>query len=185
MKKTDFLKIMIVISAIFMVSCEMFIPDPIDPRLSRYTEDGRDVSSALINDNAWIVKGETSFKFGYFPNHYITYQPENDTLFVEFNSDTNIGFVLVGYGITQVKDLNMLHNKKISINGENFYAIYGGKKADNGQIYFKNVISNDSSAILSGTFGFTLSDPPTKVSYGRFDFTIKKERNFHVKSDLP
>lgn len=183
-----FIKIFIfTVIAVFLLSCEKFIPDPIDPRLSRYTEEGRNVSSALINDNVWIAKGETYLVWitpHYDYAHYITYQPKNDTLFLDFkprNSDSNIQFVFVGYGITNVNELNVMRDKKIQINGESFYAVYGGKKANNGQIYFKHVTSNDSTAVLSGTFGFTIADPPTKVSYGRFDFRVRKDENFRVK----
>lgn len=187
MKKTDVIKLLIAAIVIFLASCEKFIPDPVDPRLSRYTEDGRNISSALINDRVWIAKGETYWAWSapaYDPMHFITYQPKNDTLFVDFkhsNSDSNIRFTLVGHGIKEVKDLNMLRDKKIPINEENFYAVYGGNKAQNGQIYFKHVDSNDSTAVLSGTFGFTIGDPPTKVSYGRFDFRVEKNENFRLK----
>ena len=185
----NFIKIFIFsATTIFLISCEKFIPDPIDPRLSRYTEDGRNISSALINDKVWIAKGKAywMWRLGYDYEHYFTYQPKNDTLFLDFkahNSDSNIKFVFVGYGITSVKELNLLRDKKIPINGESFYAVYGGNKANNGQIHFKNVTNNDSTAVLSGTFGFTIADPPTKVSYGRFDFRVSDGINFRIKED--
>jgi hypothetical protein len=37
--------------------------------------------------------------------------------------------------------------------------------------------------VLSGTFGFTIADPPTKVSYGRFDFRVSDGINFRIKED--
>ncbi|MDP4189846.1 MAG: hypothetical protein Q8905_17505, partial [Bacteroidota bacterium] len=59
-------------------------------------------------------------------------------------------------------------------------------KGEIGQIYFRNVSLQDSSSVvvISGTFGFSYSDPAnetTKVSYGRFDYKIRENEDFIIK----
>ena len=181
MKRLNFLIICAVLLFVFE-SCESFIPDPVDPRLSKYTEKGLNVSSALINDSVWIAEPAFYFKHGVDPNHYLIYQPDNDTISIQINGNSGtIEFVFIGYGIDDLQKLNKLREKKILVGNQNFYATFNDVKAENGQIYFKHVESTDSMAILSGTFGFTIPDPAIKVSYGRFDFKVRKGDNFRIK----
>lgn len=39
---------------LFLTSCDaVFVPDPVDPRLPKYTEDGNNVAGALVNGDLW------------------------------------------------------------------------------------------------------------------------------------
>lgn len=175
--------------ALFLVSCESFIPDPVDPRLSMYTEKGLNVSSALVNDRAWKAEPDffAGWGFGLLPNHDLTYQPLNDTLFLEMkgkrdSTSAAITFIFTKLGITNLQDMNQFRDRKFSIDGKTISATYNSIPAGEGQIYFKHAQANDSTAVLSGTFGFTTHNPVLKVSYGRFDIRIRKEVNFRVKN---
>lgn len=179
----------IIVCAMFFAACETFIPDLVDPRLSLITEDGRDVSSALINNEPWIAKGYSSFapkSSGYNPNHHFVCQIENDTLFWEIDgkigeTPKSIGFVIIGRGLKEASAFEKLSDKKLQIDGNNVYAVYDGEKFESGQIYFRRVESSGNSCIISGTFGFTTTSTSIKVSYGRFDIKISKDENFKIK----
>lgn len=168
-------------------SCDFFIPDPVDPRLSKYTEDGLNVSSALINDAVWIAEPAFNFKSGEDPNHYLIYQTDSDTISIEIKGNSGtLEFVLIGYGIDDLQKINKLREKKIPVGTQNFYATFNNVRAENGQIYFKHVESTDTTAVLSGTFGFDIiTDPPTKIAYGRFDMSFRKNRNFMMIPKQP
>ncbi len=55
MKKLDFKRIsLLLIGIVFLIACDnIFVPDPIDPRLPKYTEEGYETGGAFINDSLW------------------------------------------------------------------------------------------------------------------------------------
>lgn len=181
MKKLKFLSICVVLLLVFE-SCESFIPDPVDPRLSKYTEEGLNVSSALINDAVWIAEPAFYFKYGTDRKHYMIYQPVNDTLNIEMRGNTGtVKFIFIGYGTDELQKLNTLREKKIPVDNQKLYATLNDVNAQSGQVYFKYATATDSTAVLSGTFGFNITAPPTKVTHGRFDMFFSKNNNYIIK----
>ncbi|TKG91163.1 hypothetical protein EYV94_22420 [Puteibacter caeruleilacunae] len=182
-------RLILVVSCFALVACEgIFIPDPIDPRIPKYTETGNDVAGALINDEIW--ESVRSFSFpNYTQVSTIHIWPEKDSLEVCFFGETNsrsacIGFHLTDLGIQSFNDLKKLEGEKVSLDGEENLGYYfedgvGGNQYGTGQVYFKQVLpKEDSGIILSGTFGFTITNGAHKgmnVLYGRFDYYIDKD----------
>ena len=208
MKKLSFIKISTVLVYLFLIlnGCDgIFVPDPIDPRIPKYTEDGNNVAGAFINDNAW--KSIVTKKFPYFYNEpFITVWQKSDSLAIGFSGNTNgqssfIEFHLSDLNISKFEDLAALDGKKIQLDGikntgfyiEN-YTPYSYNNKGIGQIYFKHVSIQDSNVrlegqtskivIISGTFGFTINHSDgkiTKVTSGRFDYRITESPNFKTK----
>jgi hypothetical protein len=189
-----------------LVSCKgVFILDPIDPRLPKYTEEGNNVAGAFVNQDVWkSVVGFGLNSSRYKP--YLTVYSNKDSLVLSFDgqivkgenvlADSYITFHLKDLNIHTFSDLKNLKNKIIQLDGvKNYSAI---TRTDNssssstcngtagiGQIYFKNVTVNESqnSVILSGTFGFTITNSncgTTEVSYGRFDYSFQKDSNLWI-----
>jgi hypothetical protein len=189
---------MLVLTVILITSCNgVFIPDPIDPRLPKYTEEGNNVAGAFIDDDTW----KSIVKIG-FPQIYdaplVAVWPARDSLVIRFygsvsDESSTIEFHLTGLNINKFEDLLLLNDKKIQLDGDRNVGFhiqnynpttYEDKSI--GQIYFKHVSLNDSisKVILSGTFGFSENTPTgrsTKISYGRFDYTITKNSNFQTE----
>jgi hypothetical protein len=176
---------------IILTSCEgIFIPDPIDPRLPKYTENGYGTAGAFINDRIWTSQVNYGLLTS-FDKPLIKFWQEQDSLRFTFSGNidqisASVEFHLTGLGITKFEDLIDLNGQKISLNGNQnigYYIDYSSSLSYNekgiGQIYFRNVqYNNDKSAIIiSGTFGFSLPDThraTIKVSSGRFDYKIFK-----------
>lgn len=186
--------------------CEgIFVPDPIDPRIPKYTEDGNNVAGAFINDNIWKSIVTMSFPYTY-DQPYIRAWQESDSLTIIFSGNTaeeksSLEFHLTGLKISKFEDLVTLDGEKIQLDGvenagfyrENYTPISYNNKGI-GQIYFKHVTIHDSNAgyeeqpskiiIISGTFGFTFTDSNgkiTKVTSGRFDYRITESANFQTE----
>ncbi|WP_321317753.1 hypothetical protein [Labilibaculum sp.] len=178
---------------IILTSCTSeFVPDPIDPRLPKYTEKGNNAAGAYIGDEIWKSEVYISFpSYGNSNRPYIKAWQEQDSLMIVFSGSTKgtqafVEFHLKGLNISKFDDLIDLNGQKISLDEnqnagyyiENYAPIIYDNKGI-GQIYFRNVrFNNDKSAIIiSGTFGFSLSEYdqwPLKVSSGRFDYKIFK-----------
>jgi len=190
--------LLLVVIFLFVTACEgIFVPDPIDPRIPKYTEEGNNVAGAYIDNNIW----ESVVKIGYLnvsDQPLFTVDQENNSLLLRFSGSTSrksssIEFHLKGLNISNFGDLVTLKGQNIQLDGiknagyyiENYtpptYAYKGI-----GQLYFRNVrIGNSSSRIiLSGTFGFSIHDPNgkiIKVSSGRFDYIISENPNFQLQ----
>ena len=191
-------KIMLGLAVIIVCSCRgIFVPDPIDPQLPKYTEVGNNVAGAIIDDGFW----KSVVKYGLFTTDdspSVTAWPVGDSLSVSFggedvNGRSDIEFHLEGLKIHSFEDLLGLKDKKIQLDGisNSGYYIKGYDPASYsnkgiGQIYFRNVSRSDtiSKVIISGTFGFSVSKPGggiVKISYGRFDYTLSNTWNFHIE----
>ncbi|WP_163711389.1 hypothetical protein [Mangrovibacterium lignilyticum] len=208
MKKFYFIKIRTVLVILFLIlnGCDgIFVPDPIDPRIPKYTEDGNNVAGAFINDNIW--KSVVTIGFPYSYNQpFINVWQENDSLVLRLNGNTagessSIEFHLTGLKISKIEELVTLDGNKIQLDGIKnigFYIEnYTPSSYDNkgiGQIYFKHVGIQDSNVsvegqtskivIISGTFGFSINDSNgeiTKVTSGRFDYRITESTNFQTE----
>lgn len=189
---------LLVVIFLVIIGCDgIFVPDPIDPRIPKYTEEGNNVAGAIIDGKIW----ESVVKIG-FPSVYdqpfIMLWQVNDSLSLRFSGSTSgesssIEFHLSGLNITNFEDLVSLNGQKIQLDGiknagyyiEN-YTPWTYHNKGIGQIYFKSVrFENSTSKItLSGTFGFSTTAPngiSTKVSSGRFDYHILENSNFQVE----
>lgn len=175
----------------------IFVPDPIDPRIPKYTEDGNNVAGAFVNNNIW--KSAVVVGFNHVSNSpNITVWPESDSLSLHFTGyipeeNSSIEFHLKGLNITKFNDLLVLNGQKIQLDGINnvgFYIVnytpsaYYHKGA--GQIYFRNVKTGvtPGTIILSGTFSFSVNDSNgtiQKVTDGRFDYRISENSNFQIE----
>lgn len=182
-----------------LVSCEgLFIPDPIDPRLPKYTENGNNVAGAFINDESWKSVVSYGFMTASDKPTIIT-SDINDSLVILFegnilNHYTAIEFHLTGLNIHRFEDLILLKNRKIQLDGLTNAGVirydnsrdYLVSNGGIGQIYIRYVTFNNLSdkVILSGTFGFTTNDTASgnkEVSYGRFDYVFSKDSDFHIE----
>ncbi len=195
MKSTKRLILMFMIIGLFAACEPNWIIDPVNSDLPKYTESGNDVAGALVNDLVWeaFLEGE----FDLFSN-----DQENDPYILVDESDGEIELILPGQigdenstvisftfkesSITQFEDLGLLHDKKIALDGTineghfSFSDISNPVTLSNGegQLYIRNVSSSDdTSFVVSGTFGFTVTDPSYgtfEIFYGRFDLLIKQ-----------
>ena len=191
-------RIMLGLAVVIFYSCRgIFVPDPIDPQLPKYTEVENNVAGAFIDDGFW----KSVIKYGFLtdddvPN--VTAWPLGDSLRISFGGEdkegrSNIEFHLEGLRINSFEDLLGLKDKKIQLDGisNSGYYIKGYDQASYsnkgiGQIYFRNVSRSDtiSKVIISGTFGFSVNKPGggiVKISYGRFDYTLSNTWNFHIQ----
>lgn len=179
--------------SILVYSCDpVYIPDPIDPRLPKYTEKGNDVAGAFINDTLWRSEFYGSF-FGLGSGSdvpRIFYSPTFDSMVIRFEGETeatyqyrSISFSLQGYGIKSKSEMIKLDEKKITLDGIENAAWLEPLRDNNctsrgiGQLYLRSVKydPSDDFVTISGTFGFNYDDPACgkiAVTYGRFDFSI-------------
>lgn len=207
MKKYSCLSnIVLIVFTMTWFSCEeTFIPDPTDPRLPKYTEEGRGTAGAFINDDVWnSIEIPGYFSFGYDYNAVLVLFNNKDSIRLVFEGESNIYkylvFNLSGLHINHLHDLTLLENQKIQLDGTlnealclkpecDVYGTYADESGCNtsggtGQLWFRNVSINDSTGVvLSGTFGFNSNDPVygnTEVTYGRFDCYFEKDLNLWV-----
>ncbi|MBX2966396.1 MAG: hypothetical protein KF845_09640 [Cyclobacteriaceae bacterium] len=172
-------------------SCEgLFILDPIDPRLPKYTHAGNSTAGALINNEQW--KSVVEWHLFGAPSHkpsFIRYP--NDSLVITFygtlksEHKVSIHFSITGLEIDEFNNLTKLKGIKIPLNGttgtaslstysESCQEVSGGI----GQFYARDITVRESgSMIFSGTFGFVIEDEDCgtiEVSYGRFDYVVSQ-----------
>ncbi len=193
MKKLNFITKTIVIFSLLLVSCEgIFIPDPIDPRLPKYTEKGNNVAGALINNNIWKSIVKSSF-MNVINQPIIKIYHKKDSVTIKFIGNTNekksyIEFHLTELKISKFEDLLKLKGQKIQLDGikntayyleNNSQYTYNNKNT--GQIYFKNVRIDDKTnnfLVISGTFGFSFNNTKgekIKITFGRFDYRLENK----------
>ncbi len=197
MKKLSYInKLLVLVIAFAVLACNgIFVPDPIDPRLPKYTESGNNVAGAFVNNQVW----ESTVNWGLYdysdtPEFYVW--PEKDSVAIRFSGNTGdestyIEFHLKDWGIADFGDISKLSGLKIELDGNENSAYYvegsynpeAYKYKGIGQFYPKNIQLNDSltTAVISGTFGFSVTDSlgnSTKITYGRFDYRINKENDF-------
>lgn len=178
-----------------LLSCEgIFIYDPIDPRLPKYTHEGNNVAGAFINGEQW--KSVVYWDFYGVSNKPVFKSYANDSLTITFYGNTEsaynvlLHFTITGWGIHEFSDLEKLRGIKIPLDGLTNTATLSRYRSScyetaigTGQFYAKDITVRESgSMIFSGTFGFTIEDADcgtTEVSYGRFDYTVGKS-GFHA-----
>lgn len=174
---------------ITLFSCEgIFIPDPIDPRLPRYTHQGNNVAGALIDDKRWESIVTWTGGLQYTADEPVFRSYPNDRLEIVFSGNVGgetyrLTFNLVGYGIHSYEDLIKLRGLKIQLTGdlnsaeiEATMATCDVHDGGVGQFYAKNISMKENGVLIfSGTFGFVTTEascPPAEVTYGRFDYAV-------------
>jgi hypothetical protein len=189
-------KFLVVVFLIATACNGIFIPDPIDPRIPKYTEEGNNVAGAFFNDKIWNSVVKAGFN-QVSDRPYITVWSEKDSLSLRLTGriseeSSSIEFHLKGLKITKFADLLVLNGQKIQLDGINTagYFIRNYTPEDyahkgTGQIYFRNVKTEDTSGkiILSGTFSLSFIDwngNILKVTSGRFDYRISEQSNFNI-----
>lgn len=187
--------------AIGLFACNgIFVPDPIDPRLPKYTESGNNVAGAFVGNKIWESQLTWSL-YGYSYAPLMNVWPEKDSIVLRFpgsaeNKHASIEFSLHESDVDGFEDISHLEGQKIVLDGVTNKAFYireskyqeAYKNRGVGQLYIRKVELNASlsSAIFSGTFGFSVTDSignTTKISYGRFDYRLGKESNFFISTE--
>jgi hypothetical protein len=119
----------------FFDSCleEKFIPDPADPRLPKYTENGNQVGGTLINDVAWKTDFWSSIDMGWNRSFYFTNYRSGDsaTLTIDgrftegFNKDRPLSFIVVLKNISfgKLEDIKSLDGQTLTLDGTTNYAM--------------------------------------------------------------
>lgn len=173
------------------VACEnIWVPDPIDPRLPKYTEKGYQSAGAFINGSLWKSEVKGGFLKSYSHTPEIECFPEQDSLVITFSGDeiasgrsnVKIRFQLhVSQEISEAKDMVKINGTKFTIDGTvnkatiSKYPDYICTASGEGQLYLKYIGKANGRSIMAGTFGFTLNDPSCgslSVTYGRFDYIL-------------
>lgn len=198
MKKFSCLKSSLIALILLAASCEgKLVPDPVDPRLPIYSEKGYDAAGAFIDGHIWksvFVSGWMIYR----DNPQIISYDNSDSLIISLEgSSTRFNYIVFNLSqvkVTQFDDLLKLDNRLIRLDGSENYATcykyrdYGSTEDEEGkgigQIYFRHVAVMDSvHIIVSGTFGFSFIDSEgktIKVTSGRFDYDLYKNRDFEI-----
>lgn len=191
MKKSKF----ILILCIFFIACDFeFIPDPVNFKLPRYTEQGVNTYGAYFNDGLWRGKGGSSSFKTFFKSN-----PSENTL--KFQLDGYSGpesnpesFSRIEFHLNDIKadsapNLLNLSGRKIELDGVNNSVYFIEENALNddellnkarsqsgtGQLFFRKVQDVYGDIYLSGTFGFDINSKDCKnisLTFGRFDIKV-------------
>jgi len=174
-----------------------FIPDPLDPRLPRYSEEGKNTAGCFINGEVWRAIGEADSPAN-SRNQYLqlTFTADNNTIginmggyqgksvdslstyvelaFIVDNRDTQIQSVSELAGQTFVLDGNQSFGRILDSRDFFQYDICRGA----GQLHIRHarpVPDTDGEYIIAGTFSFSVDLPtcrPADVQSGRFDYRV-------------
>jgi len=178
-----------------------FIPDPLDPRLIRYTDDGNNAAGALVNNEIWSASAEIFSPL----IRDVTTNQAGDSLVISFHGQIeereriSFNFILKDLGIIDLGDLLKLQDEKLFFGATDNIASYENRledtlyNANEGQIYFRSVklvpvldgVDEIDYMIISGTFSFNVPDQGISVTYGRFDFKIYNFTSSFFSTNTP
>lgn len=161
-----------------------FVPDPVNPDLTAYSEKGKNTASALINGEEWNYIGSCDLKYG-CDRLTIINEVDSNRITMEFRgymvkdkASVRLQIVLQDLGITSLDELETLSGKDFNLDQQKHYASlkYDEARSDEGRLFLRRVIKKDSAKyIFAGTFGFVATDDKGKtyeVFKGRFDSYI-------------
>ena len=180
---------------------KFFVPDKLDSRLPEYSESGRNIGGAIINDTAWRTKPINSGARKYNPLQIYSTLSGDSTVF-SFNGNyiegtrqhisLSLFVVIKGLKIEKEDSLIKLENKTFLLDGVNSYSAMGifgidsligkGKLVFNTVKKISNVVYGDGSPsnpkrypyVISGTFEFTINGSKVyRVQNGRFDMVVR------------
>lgn len=187
----------LLILCLLLASCSgILVPDPIDPRLPKYTEEGNNVAGAFVGEKVWQSIVYSSFSYT-FNEPIISVYSRKDSLSFRFTGSINSEFSTIevhlkNHHITKAEDLPALNGLKISLDGVNATAYFiqdytpaAFNHKGIGQVYFRSVKRDltGQQIILSGTFGFSTTDSNgniVKITSGRFDYVVSQD-NFQIE----
>lgn len=191
--RTTYTLLLAAVTAILLAGCDgKFVPDPIDPRLPRYSTEGWDAAGALVNGAVWRAVRQSRFLYGDKQDIYIQMWPD---------SVINIGFsgrirypsgFEENYAISFLLDntdgdlnrFESLGGRRFSLGGVH-RASAGGPGDSNfcssssGQLYIKSIErlegETDVDYHISGTFSLVIDQDSCtyyRVTDGRFDHRV-------------
>jgi hypothetical protein len=193
MRKHLYIKFIFLILVTMTFACNdsTFVPDPIDPRLPKYTESGNNVAGAFINQEVWksAIYSEYVDAGTWGPPDSLVYRQvpqisinsDSDYVVIRFDGkissdNTSLEFHLSALNIYNFDDFALLKDKKIQLDGITNMGVYirhsgtseeikNFKEGGIGQLYFKNatVVDSTKTATLSGTFGFSITNLNNQV----------------------
>lgn len=180
MKKSGF-KILLItcLKVSMLVSCETFVPDPIDPRLPIYSEVGRNIAGAKVGNQFFRNNIKPSFFCCASEQQYfVEDQPQLVLEFNVWNPNQNLRFIIELNGLTN-EDWNEMEKgfgKKFVFNDTNKATISEWEEDDYISVPFEGQVTVKllrNEKIVAGTFGFKgrdTSDREIMVTFGRFDY---------------
>ena len=168
------------------------LPDPADPRLPIYSEEGRNTGGAIINDLIWTGDQGICAIAGCFPNPNLVSDLTKDSLVIGLSGEihdtrqyTSIYFGLGGQRISSLDELKTLEGQTIILDGQTNSAYVATRYNPDfpnstmncedlkgtGTLYLHKV----SNGIIAGTFYFKIDAPQGCTSlemyHGRFDYS--------------
>lgn len=165
-----------------------FEPDPIDPRLPRYSEEGLNAAGAFVNGVRWRAVRGGSFPGGISDDMTI----ERDSSQVRISIDGSVAHgspleIMFHLDNTDggLNRISSLMGRKFPLDGPHYATVRGqGNRTDElsrcpsqaGQLYIKRLKVIGTDYLLSGTFSFTVAiDSCThyEVRSGRFDYRVE------------
>jgi hypothetical protein len=174
-----------------MMACTEYIYDPLELKVPKYTEVGRNDAGAIINNDLWTSLREYYFICGFpcNPNNVhcnITTYLNGDSVFIDLEGFMREGvnsqkiymirFVLKNNNIQDTTQLSRIKDKKYDLGSVNAQAYLLNSIDDSTPATYisKSIkgnltLGNTKEGIFSGAFGFDTVDG-TKVHFGRFDF---------------
>ena len=188
----------IIILLIGMSACGgEFIPDPLDPRLPRYSEEGKNVAGCFINGDVWrAVKTGANLQGGVDQILQIDFQAESNTIRFRIDGYREDSTNLAGTSVTltfvvdnrdwQIQSVDDLHGRTFELDGNTSYGNIEDAsnffQYDNcrstGQLFIRYAqpfLSASDDFIVAGTFYLTNDSPScirTEVRSGRFDYRV-------------
>lgn len=183
--------------AMIVVSCDgKFEPDPIDPRIPRYSEEELGAAGAFVNEESWravlsgggffvepsqrlrVTRDSTQIRLSI--EGRIRERNLDNNLFIEFYLDNTDG---------ELDSIVSLRNRKFTLGEEHRAAVLENPSwfedvpfcpSSTGQLYIRRLDpifrEDDTEYAISGTFSFVVDQDTCSyyaVTHGRFDYRVE------------
>lgn len=177
-----------------------FVPDPTDDLLPVYSESGRNIAGALINDTAWRCELNSCFAceiWRFYINSYLTgdsttfnfngLYTSNSVNFIDksiYNVPINLYVIIKGLKIENQDSLLKLNNRTFLLDSANSYSsisrLYQSPTNKGFGSFTVNKVRKESFSIGDGT----PNNPKnyTFIVSGHFNFTIHGDRDYIIKN---
>ena len=180
-----------VVLATITAACDgKFEPDPIDPRVPRYSEEPLNAAGALINGEVWraVLLGG----FIAAPSDQLLIEQDSDGIRLIIEGQSSDSSSMLAFYINDptgnFKNLSRLNGQKFVLDGTH-KAVIGNSffsledtlcSSSSGQLYIRSVKSipqdDENDYHLSGTFSFVIDQDACRrveVTDGRFDYRVR------------
>ena len=169
--------------------CEdSFRPDPVDPRLPKYSEEGKNTAGALVNGKVWRAVGNCSFMGCSNDLNLLYYENSAGGIdsvglsisgnFINGEPAASMTFILKGFENSSLANLPDLVGV-YDLDADVHKGYYNACLAQSGRLeirYAGRKGGTDSKRyVLAGTFSLYVAGGAcglTTVEYGRFDFNV-------------